>query len=261
MNDCIATVIRAESVGKLEAAFGSFRKCGLPMVAWLIGDEFKTYTCDGIEYRSLSPFPRWLHPLREIYYSRLRVFDGLPFSRVLMVDGCDTFCLRKLPPLHSLLPYNKWLAAVPEHNGGRKILGAGYTASFLNGGVVLWDVLGSRLLRDEVYLRGLSHFRTVADDQLNLNEVAWTCYPDRIEVLPAGYNFRPYIGRTVRGMPTVRHLDGVCIYHGAACLETARNMSDSARHSATLPMLPVDSLALGPMGVLWRRIKNRLLFG
>src|SRR5262245_282857 len=141
--------------------------------------------------------------------------------------------------------------------GARYVLGQGYTANFLNGGVFFWNVPGSRDIRREIVERGRGHFRTVADDQHCINEVLQTKHYDRIRILPCQFNYRAYLHKKQRGWPTVNHLDGVLIYHNATCMDEAKKLGP-VRPRAELPALPPDGGPLSERQRFWRRITTRI---
>ena len=106
-----------------------------------------------IHYHLLCPTNDFSQPLREVYYRRLEILDDLGVKYAMTVDSLDVLCLHPLPPLQQLLG-DAHVAACVEHLGCRYILGQGYTSSFLNGGVFLWDVPNSRDIRGEIVARG-----------------------------------------------------------------------------------------------------------
>lgn len=256
----IVTVAFGHSTEHLDYTFTSFAKHnpGVPLHAFIISRELPKRRIEGITYHLVEPVPHFSHPLREIYFRRLELIDRLDADFALVVDSYDVLCLQ------SLLPFEKILggcdvAACVEHMGARYVLGQGYTANFLNGGVFFWNVPGSRNIRREIVERGRSHFRTVADDQHCINEVIQTSHYDRLRILPCQYNYRAYLNRRQRGWPTVKHLDGVLIYHNGACMDEAKKLP-SVKSKATLPDLPQDGHPLTEREQFWRRLKGRLSF-
>ena len=218
----IVTLAIGKAVENLDHTFSSFARCpNLELHAFVIDRQLPQRRVPGIQYHLLAPSPDFSHPLREVYFRRMEVLDGLEVDYAMTVDCFDVLCLHPLPPFEQLLG-NADVAACVEHQGGRYVLGQGYTSSFLNGGVFLWHVPRSRDIRAEVVARGRTHFRTLADDQLCLNEVIQTKYFDRLRILPCQYNYRAYLKGTYSknrpGWPTVEHLDGVMIYHNATCI-------------------------------------------
>lgn len=244
------------AVENLDYTFSSFAKCpGVELHAFILGPQLPQRRLTGITYHLLAPVPDFSHPLREIYFRRLEVLDLLDVEYALTVDCFDVLCLQPLPSFAQLLG-NADVAACVEHQGSRYVLGQGYTSNFLNGGVLFWNVPRSRDIRAESVARGRAHFRTVADDQLCLNEVIQTKYFDRLRILPSQYNFRAYFQKRRRGWPTVNHLNGIAIYHNASCMEAAKSMAPF-RPVADLPPIAQDSRPLTPREQFWRRLRNR----
>ena len=252
----IVTVAFGHSTEHLDHTFSSFAiNRGATLHAFIVGRELPKRRLDGIEYHLDTPVPDFSHPLREIYFRRLELIDQLDVDFALVVDSYDVLCLQPLPPFEKILG-DADVAACVEHQGSRYVLGQGYTSNFLNGGVFLWNVPRSRDIRAEIVARGRAHFRTVADDQLCINEVIQTIHFDRLRILPSQYNFRANLNKKQRGWPTVNHLDGVVIYHNAFCMDEAKRLVFKAR--ATLPAIAKDARPLSPRRQFWRKIKNRL---
>ena len=168
--------------------------------AFILGDQLPQRRIPGIQYHLLAPSPDFSHPLREVYFRRMEVLDDLGVDYAMTVDSFDVLCLQPLPPFEQMLG-NADVGACVEHQGGRYVLGQGYTSSFLNGGVFLWNVPRSRDIRAEIVARGRTHFRTLADDQFCLNEVIQTKYFDRLRILPCQYNYRAYLKGTLFKKP------------------------------------------------------------
>jgi hypothetical protein len=253
----IVTVAFGHSTEHLDYTFSSFAiNRGVPLHAFIIGSELPKRRLDGIEYHLIAPVPDFSHPLREIYFRRLALIDQLDVDYALVVDSYDVLCLQPLPSFEKLVG-DADVAACVEHQGSRYVLGQGYTASFLNGGVFFWNVPRSRDIRAEVIERGRTHFRTVADDQHCLNEVIQTKHFDRLRILPSQYNYRAYLNQRQRGWPTVDNLDGVMIYHNSACMPAAKKLSP-VRPRAALPELEKDFQPLTARERLWRKICLRM---
>ena len=252
----IVTVAFGHSTEHLDQTFTSFAmNMGVPLHAIVIGRELPKRQLDGITYHLVEPVPDFSDPLREIYFRRLELIDRLDVDHALVVDSYDVLCLQPLPPFEKLLAGCD-MAACVEHMAARYVMGQGYTANFLNGGVLFWNVPGSRDIRREIVARGRSHFRTVADDQFVINEVIQTRYFDRLRILPCQFNYRAYLNRRQRGWPTVTHLDGVMIYHNAACMDEAKKLA-SVKPKAELPALPDDSRPLTALEQFWRKLRLR----
>jgi hypothetical protein len=253
----IVTVAFGHSTEHLDHTFSSFAiNRGVPLHAFIIGTELPKRRLENIEYHLVAPVPDFSHPLREIYFRRMELIDRLDVDFALTVDSYDVLCLQPLPPFEKLLG-DADVAACVEHSGSRYILGQGYTANFLNGGVFFWNVPRSRDIRAEIVARGRAHFRTIADDQHCLNEVLQTKYFERLRVLPTQYNFRCNLPSTrQRGWPTVNCLDGVMIYHNAASIVAAKKLLP-VNPKAELPNLPDDGRPLTSSEQFWRRLRNR----
>ena len=253
----IVTVAFGHSTENLDYTFTSFARYnpGIPLHAFIIGTKLPNRQLSEIQYHLVSPRNDFSHPLREVYFRRLELIDELQVDYALVVDSYDVLCLQPLPPFEKLLGDSD-VAACVEHMGARYVLGQGYTANFLNGGVFFWKVPSSRDIRREITARGWTHFRTVADDQYCLNEVIQTKYYDRLRILPCQYNFRAHYLFKQRGWPSVSALDGVSIYHNATCMGEARKLG-SVKSKATLPDLPMDAGPLTEREQFWRKLKLR----
>jgi len=254
----IATVAFGHATEHLDYTFTSFsdKHPTLPLHAFILGQNLPARTLPQIQYHLVKPIPDFSDPLREVYYRRLELIDQLDVQYVLLVDCYDVLCLQPLPPFDQLLG-GCAVAACVEHMAARYVIGQGYTANFLNGGVFLWDIAASRDIRREIVERGRSHFRTVADDQYCTNEVIQTKYYDRLRILPCQYNYRAYLNRKQRGWPTVTHLDGVLIYHNGTCMAEAKRLGP-VKPKANLPALSPDAHPLTPSQQFWRKLRLRL---
>ncbi len=251
----IVTVAFGHSTEHLDHTFTSFAKHNpaLALHAFILGGALPQRRLPEVQYHLVAPVPDFSHPLREVYFRRMVLIDELEVDYALVVDSYDVLCLQPLPPFEQLVG-DAALAGCVEHLGCRYVLGQGYTANFLNCGVVFWNVAASREIRLEIVARGRSHFRTVADDQYVLNEVIQTKYYERLRVLPCQYNYRAYLNRRQRGWPTVTHLDGVLIYHNGTCMEEAKKLA-AVQPKASLPSLPEDLRPLTPREMFWRKIR------
>lgn len=252
----IVTLAMGRAIDHLDYTFASFAKCaGMELHAFIMGDRPAQRQVPGIVYHQLPTVPDFSHPLREIYYRRMEVLDELGAEYALTVDCFDVLCLQPLPPLAELLG-GADVAACVEHQGSRHLMGLGYTPNFLNGGVFLWNVPRSRDIRGEILARGRAHFRTVADDQLCINEVIHARHADRLRILPCHYNYRAYLNQPKRGWATVTHLDGVKIYHNSDCMKAAKALP-TPKAQPELPELPSDGGPLTERQQFWRRLRNR----
>jgi hypothetical protein len=253
------TVAYGHSTEHLNYTFLSFaeKNPGLSLHAFILGAELPKQRLPQIQYHLVAPLPDFSHPLREVYFRRMELIDQLDVDYALVVDSYDVLCLQALPPFEQLVGQAA-LGAVTEHLGSRYILGQGYTANFLNCGVIFWNLAASRKMREEIVARGRAHFRTVADDQFCLNEVVQTRYYDQLRILPCQYNYRCHILNVrQRTIATVPHLDGVVIYHNAACMDAAKTLLP-VRPKASLPDLKRDARPLTRQEQFWRRLRQRL---
>jgi len=254
----IVTVAFGHSTEHLDYTFTSFAvNKGVPLHAIVIGRELPKRRMEGVTYHLVEPVPDFSNPLREVYLRRIELIDRLGVDYALVVDSYDVLCLRPLPPFESLLAGCD-VAACIEHMGSRYVMGQGYTSNFLNGGVFLWNVPGSRDIRREIVERARGHFRTVADDQFCINEVIQTKYFDRLRILPCQYNYRAYLKKRQRGWPTVTHLDGVYIFHNASTMDEAKKLMGTSAPQADLPALPSDGRPLTAREQFWRKVRLRL---
>jgi hypothetical protein len=256
-HSAVVTLAMGKAIENLDYTFSSFARCpNVELHAFIVGERLPKQHIPGIQYHQLAPSPDFSHPLREVYFRRMEVLDELGADYALTVDCFDVLCLWPLPPFEQLLG-NADVAACVEHQGSRYVLGQGYTSSFLNGGVLLWNVPRSRDIRAEIVARGRSHFRTVADDQHCINEIIQAKYFDRLRILPCQYNYRAYLNRKKRGWPTVTNLDGIMIYHCFDCMDEAKQLT-AVKPRAELPALPEDGRPLTQREQFWRRLRQRL---
>ena len=252
----IVTVAFGHSTENLDYTFSSFAmNAGIPLHAIVIGKALPQRRLAGIQYHLVEPVPDFSHPLREIYFRRLELIDRIEADFALVVDSYDVLCLQPLPPFEKLLA-GADVAACVEHMGARYVMGQGYTANFLNGGVFFWNIAASRDIRREIVERGRTHFRTVADDQHVINEVIQTKHFDRLRLLPCQFNYRAYLNRKQRGWPTVTHLDGVFLYHNATCMDEAKRLGP-VKPRAELPPLANDGGPLSERKQFWRKVGLR----
>jgi len=254
----ILAVAFGQSTEHLDHTFTSFAmNQGVPLHAIILGRELPKRRLEGITYHLVEPVPDFSHPLREVYLRRIELIDRLDVDFALVVDSYDVLCLQPLPPFEKLLA-GADVAGCVEHMGARYVMGQGYTANFLNGGVFFWNVPGSRDIRREIVERGRRHFRTIADDQHCINEVIQTKYFDRLRILPCQFNYRAYLNRKQRGWPTVTHLDGVYIFHNASTIDEAKKLMRKTRSRAEIPPLPDDGRPLTERQQFWRKLRLRL---
>ena len=255
----VVTVAFGHSTEHLDYTFSSFadRNPSLALHAFILGDRLPTQRLKAVQYHLTASVPEFSHPLREVYFRRMALIDALEVDYALVVDSYDVLCLQELPPFDQLVG-SCALGACVEHMGARYVMGQGYTTSFLNCGVMFWNVAASREIRREIVARGRSRFRLPADDQYAVNEVIQTKYYDQLRILPCQYNYRSYLNKKQRGWPTVSHLDGVRIYHNAACMDEAKRLPP-VKARAELPELAADGRPLTPREQFWRRARQRLV--
>jgi hypothetical protein len=252
----VVTVAYGQSTEHLDYTFLSFaeKNPGLPLHAFILGNELPKRRLPQIQYHLVAPIPDFSHPLREVYFRRMQLIDELEdVDYALVVDSYDVLCLQPLPPFEELVGPAA-LAGVTEHQGSRYILGQGYTANFLNCGVMFWNVPASRKIREEIVARGRTRFRTVADDQFCLNEVVQTRYFDQLRLLPCQYNYRCHLNQSHHGWATVTHVDGVVIYHNATCMDEVKRL-EGVKAKAALPELERDGRPLTAKEQFWRRFR------
>jgi hypothetical protein len=256
-SSAIVTVAFGKSTEHLDHTFLSFaeKNPSIPLHAFVIGHKLPERRLPQIQYHLVAPTPDFSHPLREVYFRRHELIDQLDVEFVLIVDSYDVLCLQPLPAFAEILA-GFAMAAATEHMGSRYILGQGYTANFLNGGVTFWDLPKSRGIRREIGTRGRSHYRLPADDQMVVNEIVQTRYFDQVRILPSQFNYRAYLNVQQSGWPTVTHLNGVMIYHNGPCIDAAKrwlSVSTLLRR-AELPPLPADPAPLSENEQFWRRV-------
>ncbi len=258
VRQAVVTVASGGHAERLDKTFTSFAQNPfLELHAFVIGDQLPQRQLPGIHYHLEPPDPRFLLPMREIYYRRMVLIDKLGVDFAVVVDNHDVLCMQRIPELPALLR-GAAVGACVEHDGGKYVAGQGYTSSYFNAGVTFWNVAASRQIREDVYARGRARFRSV-EDQLTLNEVVHTRYYDQMIILPCQYNYRPCLApKKVRHWPTVTHLDGVRIYHNVYSLEAARKLLP-VRAKALLSDFPPDRGPLTAFQQFLRRVQHRLL--
>lgn len=251
------TVAFGANAERLGSTFVTFAENPhLELHAFIIGDRLPQKQVTSIQYHLRPPDSTFAHPLRDAVYRRWLFIDELDADYAIVVDNRDVLCMQSLPQLPDLLR-GAAVGGCVEHEGGRYIPGQGYISSYINCGVTFWDIKASRKMREEVVARGRSYFRNI-DDQRSINEVVQTRYYDDLILLPCQYNYRANLAPTkTRNWPTVRHLDGVKIYHNGFCLEAAKQLIPT-KARAELPDFPADIRPLTPSEQFWRRVKWRL---
>jgi hypothetical protein len=253
----VATVAFGAHAERLDRTFTSFAiNPHLELHAFIIGDALPKSRWPGVHYHLKPADPSFSHPLRDAVYRRWLFIDDLDAEYALVVDNGDVLCLQQLPEIPALLRGASFGASV-EHPGSRYMPGQGYTANYINCGVTFWHVPSTRRMRQEIVARGRSYFRNI-DDQRSINEVIFTRYFNDAIVLPCQYNYRPHLAPFgASNWPTVDHLDGVMIYHNAACIEAAKQLLP-VKAVAGLPAFPADPAPLTPRQQLKRRVQERM---
>ncbi len=254
-SSAVVTVAFGHSTEHLDYTFLSFaeKNPGLALHAFIIGKELPKQRLPQITYHLVAPTPDFSHPLREVYFRRHELIDQLDVEFALVVDSYDVLCLQTLPSFKDILA-GFAMASATEHLGSRYLLGQGYTSNFLNGGVTFWNVPRSLEMRSEICQRGRTRFRVVADDQLVINEVVQTRYYNQVRILPCQFNYRAYLDKPQAGWPTVRHLDGVLIYHNQECIDAAKRLlvRSNVKPTAELPALVADGAPLNAVDQVLR---------
>jgi hypothetical protein len=204
---------------------------------------------------------------RDALFRRWTLPDQLDAEYVLVVDGTDAICVQP-PPSFSDLLRGASIAAATEWVPPMRILGQGFTSTYLNAGVTFWHMPTSTKIRHEIASRGRAHYRGPFDDQTVLNEVVHTSYFRQLTILPSQFNWRALYRKNFRSWhhhfrnwPRVDSLDGVYIYHNQHCVDevlAAIESKESAPY-ASLPTLAVDARPLPPLTLFWRRLVHRWL--
>jgi len=251
----VATIATGPFAERLDKTFTSFAQNKfLELHAFIIGEKLPMRQLSSVVYHLFKGDPGFMDEMREAYYRRLLFLDELDADFALLVDNSDVLCLQPLPELPAILR-GAAVGASPEHRGSRYIAGQGWTGCYLNAGVTFWDIPASREMRNEIVARGRTRFRSV-EDQLTLNEVIHTSHYEKLIVLPSQYNFRAHYRFRERGWPTVDSLDGVLIYHNAACVEEAKKLISTKPHAELPPLVP-DQGSLTKSQKFWRKVQLR----
>jgi len=104
-SSAIVTVAFGHSTEHLDYTFLSFaeKNPGVPLHAFIIGQELPKRRLDRITYHLVEPVPDFSHPLREIYFRRVELLDRLEVNYALVVDSYDVLCLQSLPAFEKIL--------------------------------------------------------------------------------------------------------------------------------------------------------------
>jgi hypothetical protein len=251
----VATLVFGSHAERLDETFASFAiNPFLRLHAFILGDSLPARRVPGVEYHLVQPEGTFSQPYREVNYRRWEVLDQLEADYVLVVDALDVLCLQPIPELPKVLQGSAVAAAV-EHCGGRFMFGPQYTNAYLNAGVSFWDARASATIRREILERGRRRFRSRTDDQLAFNEILHQRF-EQVRLLTYHYNCRGVLGRRAKGWPTLRNLDGVCIYH-TDDVQRAKQMLP-VKPRTELPALEPDAGPLTAWQQFWRTVGNRL---
>ena len=237
--------------------------------AFVYGNALPKIRHPDIHYHLVEHDPAFVSVRRDALFRRWLWPDTLGAKFALVVDGTDTICLQPLPPFEVLLR-GASVAGATEWGGPIRIPGQGFTSTYINAGVTLWDLPQSAKIRQEIVARGRAHYRGPFDDQTALNEVIHTSYFDQLTVLPSQYNWRAFYRlnygiswRTnFRFCSRVDSLDGVRIYHNQHCCEQVAHdirLRPPALY-AQLPELPIDKYPLNGRTLFWRRLVHRWFY-
>src|SRR5690348_3166338 len=87
-----------------------------------------------LHYHLVEHDPAFVSVRRDALFRRWTLPDQLDAEYVLVADGTDAICIHELPPFKDLLRGAN-LAAATEWGPPVRILGQGFTGSYLNAGV------------------------------------------------------------------------------------------------------------------------------
>lgn len=256
---------KAETIAK---TFASFQQIpGAELHVFVYNERLPENRHPQFQYHLVEHDPAFTSIRRDALFRRWTLPDQLDAEYVLVVDGTDAICVHPLPPFSELLR-GASIAAANEWVPPVRILGQGFTGSYLNAGVIFWHLPASTKIRQEIVARGRAHYRGPFDDQTVLNEVVQTSYSDQLTILPTQFNWRALYRKNFRSWhhhfrnwPRVDSLDGVRIYHNQHCVDEVLAALASRKPSsrALLPSLPEDPQPLPPSTLFWRRLVHRWL--
>jgi len=257
---------KAESIAK---TFASFTKVpNTELHVFVFNEVLPINQHPQMLYHLVKHDPAFVSIRRDALFRRWSLPDQLDAEFALVVDGTDAICLHELPSFAQLLR-GGCLAASTEWGPPVRIMGQGFTSTYLNAGATFWHLPSSAPLRREVIARGRSYYRGPFDDQTALNEVVQTLYFDQLTILPPQYNWRALYKKNFRSWhhnfrnwPRVDSLDGVQIYHNQHCVDEVLAAAESRPPAmqAALPQLPIDKQPLSDRELLWRRLMHRFLY-
>ncbi len=262
----IVTTVFGSGANRLGETFTSFLKIpDTELHVFVYGDSLPTNPLPGLKYHLVKADPQFVSTRRDALFRRWTWPDSLDAEFALVVDGTDVICLRELPRFEKILR-GAGVAGATEWGLPVKILGQGYTSTYINGGVTFWHLPSSKVIREEIVARGRARFRGEYDDQTVLNEVIHTKYFDQLVVLPSQYNWRALYKRDFRGWqhhwrawPRRDNLDGVYLYHNNnAVREVLQDYPHlKIKSHAELPTFPQDQHPLSKWEMFKRKLAHR----
>jgi hypothetical protein len=265
----IITTIWGPYAASVQQTFSSFLKVpDADLHVFVFNDKLPDYRHPQFNYHLVWRDRAFRSVRRDALFRRWTLLDYVGAEYALVVDGTDAICLQPLPRFSTLLGAN-YVAGCPEWGPPMRILGQGYSSTYLNAGVTFWHVPTTIKIRNEIVDRGRACYRGPFDDQTVLNEVLQTKYFNLLGVLPAQYNWRALYQKNFRSWhhhfrawPRVDCLDGVRIYHNQHCIYEVLNAIEARQPSVTahLPDLASDPPHLAFRQALWRRIAHRLKY-
>jgi hypothetical protein len=264
----ITTTVFGPLAETLEKTFASFSKVpNAELHAFIYNDALPKRQHPQIKYHLVKTDPTFLSIRRDALFRRWTLPDTLDAEYALVVDGTDAICIQSLPPFTELLKGGS-VAAATEWVPPMRILGQGFTSTYINAGVTFWHLPSSLKIREEVAVRGRAHYRGPFDDQTALNEVVHTRYFDKLTLLPSQYNWRALYHKNFRSWhhhwqnwPRVDSLDGVVIYHNQHCVDNVLESlakSTPAPRATLEPLTEDDKQSMSRWTLLKRRIMHRL---
>lgn len=265
----IATTVFGPVAESIAKTFASFTKvANAELHVFVFNDTLPQNKHPLMRYHLVQHDPALVSVRRDALFRRWTLPDLLDAEYAMVVDGTDAICLHPLPGFEDLLA-GRSVAAAAEWGPPVRLMGQGFTGSYLNAGMSLWHLPSSREIRQAILERGKAHYRGPFDDQMAFNEVVQTSYFERLTILPPQYNWRALYKKNFRGWqhnfrnwPRVDSLDGVQIYHNQHCVDNvlAAISSASPRFHAQLPELPRDQRPLTSRELLWRRLLHKWLY-
>jgi|SRR5882724_2088684 len=250
----VITTVFGSAIDRLNWTFRSFAQNKfLELHAFIIGNRLPLKQYPEINYHLCPPDERFLHPFRDCQHHRFLFPDLLDIEYAMVVDGTDVLCLQGLPEIPELLRGASVGASVEYRGGSRLVCGTG-CSNYMNDGVSFWHMPSSQKIRQAIFDRGLSMFRTLWDDQESFNDVINAQY-DKLIILPCQYNYRGFLNLRRHGWPTVTNLDGVKIYHNGTCIKAAKKLLPVAPMPVLKP-LPEDKIPPTRLQQVWRRYRH-----